>query len=195
MKQNVRNIGNDANRIIGQLAIDKKKTIFAVCLIVLMVFMWVKVFIRKSPASAQAATDAAVTLDQQADSKPPVKVAFIELPVIAGRHDIINRNFFSSNGWREFLDDEEIDLGGQEVNIVSKNGEAEEIKKVAEKLRLEAIWMGSNTQAYINNKLLTVADELSISDGVQRYEFEVVTISENAVVLRCREAEVMLKLP
>ncbi len=71
----------------------------------------------------------------------------------------------------------------------------QEIKKAAEKLKLEAIWMGSsNARAYINNTPLKVADKLPISEGGKTYEFEVISIAEKEVVIRCEGAEVSLKL-
>ena len=54
MKQNFRNSTNETNRIVGQFTPEKKKTVLAVCLVILMAFMWIKVFVRKKPATANA---------------------------------------------------------------------------------------------------------------------------------------------
>ncbi len=193
MKRNAENNISDIGRLIGQLTADKKKTVFALCLIALMLFMWVKVFIRKGPASAQAAPGTAVTSERQEGSKAPMKVTFIELPEVQGRNDCVNRDFFDSHNWDEFLNNNSGLNEVREVNVISGRN-PQEIKKVADKLKLNAIWMGSNAQAYINNKPVKVGETLLISEGSKTYEFEVVSIVENEVVVRCEGAEVSLKL-
>jgi preprotein translocase subunit YajC len=39
-----------------------------------------------------------------------------------------------------------------------------------------------------------VGDKVLIRDGIDTYECEVIEIKENTVVIKCREAEVTLKL-
>ena len=59
---------------------------------------------------------------------------------------------------------------------------------------LEAIVSSENPLAFINNEVLRVGDKLFVSDGIDRYECEVVEIKENIVVMRCRESKITLKL-
>jgi len=123
-----------------------------------------------------------------------LNVSFIELPKVAGRHDVIIRNFFASNNWRNFDGKRTNVVSIEEVNVAPGDSSEKAIRKVVEKIKLEAIVMGENAKAYINDKVLSAGDELLISDGIDRYECEVVVIEENAVVIRCGEAEVKLKL-
>ena len=129
-------------------------------------------------------------------SDQELKVSFIELPQVAGRNDVITRDFFASNGWRHFEDGQQRNLAViEEVNIVSKNGNEEVIKKIAEKLKLEAIVvLSAKPRALLNNKVVAVGDKVLILDGIDKYECEVVQIKENTVVIDCRDAEVTLKL-
>ncbi|MHC4426265.1 MAG: hypothetical protein ACYSYV_09230 [Planctomycetota bacterium] len=194
MRQDVRNSGNGAKRLFERLAAEKKKSVIALCLITVMVLMWVKALTKKAPAGAEAAP---VTEQSSVEgpSNPESKISFIELPKVAGRNDVIARDFFASNGWRHFVDGQgQKSVGIQEVNIVSKDGSKEVVKKVAEKLKLQAIMVSRNPRAFINDKVLSVGDKVLIDDGVGTYEFEVVEIKENAVVIDCREAEITLKL-
>ena len=82
----------------------------------------------------------------------------------------------------------------REVSLVSRDGNREYVNGVAEKLRLEAIGLGENPQAFINDKLLGVGDKLLVRDGVSTYECELIGIEENAVFIRCGEEEIQLKL-
>jgi len=193
MRQNARNSGNIANRLFNQLAVQKKKTVLALCLITLMAFMWIRVLTRKAPQAAKAGLLAG-QMDVETQSEPELKISFIELPQAAGRNDVITRDFFDSDGWQDFVDGQgRKSAGVEEVDIISKEGDQEVIRRVAEKLNLEAIVLSENPQAFINDKLLSVGDKLLIGDGVDKYECEVVEIKENTVVMRCRESRITLK--
>ncbi len=194
MRQNARNSGNIANRLFNQLAVQKKKTVLALCLITLMAFMWIRVLTKKAPQAAKAGLLAG-QMDVETQSEPELKISFIELPQAAGRNDVITRDFFASDGWQDFVDGQgRKSTGVEEVDIISKQGDQEVIRRVAEKLRLEAIVSSENPLAFINDKVLRVGDKLLIGDGVDKYECEVVEIKENTVVMRCRESRITLKL-
>ncbi len=194
MRQNARNSGNIANRLFNQLAVQKKKTVLALCLITLMAFMWIRVLTKRAPQAAKAGLLAG-QMDVETQSEPELKISFVELPQAAGRNDVITRDFFASGGWQDFVDSQgRKSTGVEEVDIISKEGDQEVIRRVAEKLNLEAIVLSENPQAFINDKLLSVGDKLLIGDGVDKYECEVVEIKENTVVMRCRESRITLKL-
>jgi preprotein translocase subunit YajC len=194
MRQKVTNHSALAKGLIGQLAAEKKKAVTASCLIVLMAFMWVRVLTKKAPEASEAAqiTD---QLNFEDTTNQELNVSFIDLPRVAGRNDVITRDFFASNGWRHFGSGKERNLAViEEVNVVSGNGNEEVIRKVAEKLKLEAIVvLGRNPRAYVNNKVVSVGDKVLIRDGIDKYECEVIEIEENKVVIKCREAKVTLK--
>jgi hypothetical protein len=194
MRQNVRNSGKAAKRLFEQLAAEKKKTVTAICLITVMAFMWLRVLTRKTPEAAEAAFE---TKQENAEglSNQDLKISFIELPNVVGRNDVITRDFFASEGWQHFDGGKGRNLTSiEEVNIVSNDGSEEVIRKVAEKLKLEAIMLSKNPRAFINNKVLSVGGKLLISDGMNKYECEVIEIKEDTVVIKCREAEITLKL-
>ena len=188
------NRGGRANGLIGQLAAEKKKAVAASCLIAVMAIMWVRVLTKQTPEAAGAAF-MTEQLNAEGSSNQELKVSFIELPQVAGRNDVITRDFFASKGWRHFDSEKERNLAViEEVKVVSKNGNEEVIRKVAEKLKLEAIVLSNNPRAFINNKVISVGGNVLIRDGVDTYECEVIDIKENIVVIKCRETEVTLKL-
>jgi hypothetical protein len=193
MRQNSKNTPDVGNRLIDHIAADKKKAVMAVCLITLMIFMWVRVFIKQAPSGVEGATPPDPA-EQKSESKPALNISYIKLPKITGRHDQITRNFFVSNGWQDFEGKKKNIISIEEVNVVSGDDSEKTIKKVVEKIKLEAILIGENAKAYINGKVLSVGDKLLMSDGKNDYECEVVVIEENTVVIRCGKAEVKLKL-
>lgn len=196
MKQNVKNSGNGTNGLVGRFAAEKKKTVTALCLIALMVFMWARVLATKTPEAAAAAPRREDAAQDILGADLELNISFIELPKVAGRNDVITRDFFTVDDWRDFVRDGEGGslAGSEEVNVVSKDGNEEVLRRIAEKLKLEAIGLDGNPQAFINGKLLSVGDKLLVRDGGKTYEYEVVSIEENAVLIKCGEAEITLKL-
>ena len=194
MGQKEKNSCNSANRLFNRLAAQKKKTVLALCLITVMAFMWVRVLTRSKPQAAEAVLLAG-QMDVETQSEPELKISFVELPQAAGRNDVITRDFFASGGWQDFVDGQgRKSVGVEEVDVVSKDGDKEVIRKVAKKLKLEAIVSSENPLAFINDKVLRVGDKLLVGDGADKYECEVVEIKENKVVMRCSESRITLKL-
>ena len=193
MTQNARNNNTGARKVFERLAEEKKKSVTALCLIAIMAVMWIRVF-TKTPEGAEAApgTDQSGTEDAPREE---YKVSFVELPKVAGRNNVIVRDFFASNGWQRFVDGQGRKQGDiEEVSIVSKNGNEEVIRRVAEKLKLEATIVGGVPRALIKGEPRNVGDKIPISDGANTYECEVIEIRDNAVVIKCREAEIRLSI-
>jgi hypothetical protein len=194
MTPNARNNNTGASKILNRLAEDKKKSVTALCLISVMAVMWIRVVTRKTPDGAEATpvTDQTSTKDVPREE---YRVSFVELPKVAGRNDVIGRDFFASNGWQHFVDRQGRKPGGiEKVSIVSTNGNEEVIRRIAEKLNLEATIVGGTPRAFINGQVLKIGRKLSINDGADPYECEVIDIKDNAVVIKCREAEIRLSI-
>ncbi len=193
MRKNSRNRNRGTSSIVGHLAAEKKKAVMALCLIMLMAFMWIKVITGKSASTANAEP----IKNRPENSNPTYtqeKVTYINLPDVEGRNDVITRDFFASNGWKSFADSDKNVVVTREVNVVPGDGTEMLIRKIADNLKLEAFVMGDNPRAYINDKILSVGDTLLVSDGNDKYECEVIMIENNSVVMRCGKAEVTLKL-
>jgi len=196
MERNLKNSGSEPNRLFGRLAAEKKKTVTALCLIAVIVVMWTRLIASKTPASAEAAPADRQQNNDTSASNLESKISFIKLPEIEGRNDVLTRDFFASNGWHRFFSAGESgnSAGIEGVNAVSKNGSEELARRVAKKLKLEAIVLSETPQAFINDKLLSVGDKFSVRDGNNVYECEVIAIEKNSVVISCGEVEIKLKL-
>jgi len=197
MRQIVANHGRLAKGLLRPLAAEKKKVAATSCLVVVMAIMWIRVLTNKAPETAGAAL-IVEQLNVEDTTAQELNVSYIRLPQLAGRNDVITRDFFASNDWRHFGSKQKRNIAViEEVNVISKNGNEEVIRKVAEKLKLEAIVVLSNKpRAFINNKVISIGDNVLIRDGMDQYECEVIDIKEkeNVVVIKCKEAEVTLKL-
>lgn len=187
MRQKAGKSGNGTNRLVSHLTAEKKKTAAAVCLIVVMALMWSKVFVKKTPQTANAAAMSYTNMMNNA--KPELEISFIELPKVKGRNDVLSRDFFDADGWENFGND-----GRAESSYAPGNINDEAVGAAAKKLTLEAIVMGENPQAFINDKLLSVGDKLNVKEGAEMFECEIFGIEEETVFIRCGEAEITLKL-
>ena len=195
MRQRAANQCRLAKGMFRPLAAEKKKAVAALCLIVVMAIMWIKVLTNNGPETTNAAITAEHLIVKDTSAQE-LNISFVELPQVPGRNDAITRDFFASNEWRSFKGEKKRNFAViEEVNVVSKDGNEEVIRKVAEKLKLEAIVVLSNKpRAFINNKVISMGDKVLIRDGIETYECEVIEIKENIVVIECGEAEVTLKL-
>ena len=185
MKENSKNNNNGLGKLVNKLAAEKKKSIIAFCLIAIMAFMWIRVIGGKTPQAGEAALLAnAATAASEQKAEPELKVFFVELPNVKGRNDMLTRDFFvvGSHGF-----------GIEEINVAS-GGSEEKVRRIAGQLKLEAIDSGKNPQAFINDVLLKAGDKLSVKDGRSVYECEVVRIEKEAVLIRCGDSEITLKI-
>jgi len=120
MRQNLQNNSSGAGRAFSQFAVDKKKAVFALCLIAIMAFMWVRVLTKKSPQSAAAASIAEEMKLAGQSNQESLKVSFIELPEVEGRNNVLARDFFTVGNWQRFLREGKTGGGRGEVDVISK---------------------------------------------------------------------------
>lgn len=185
MRRNFTNRNGKAGGIMSHFAAQKKKSIVAVALILVMVFMWVKALRNESPQPAGAATLPSEMNLQTQQNSSDLKVSFIRLPFIPGRHDVLSHDFFQM--------DSSMFGSREQINILSSGG-GDNAKRIAEMLKLDAIVMGNEREAFINDKLLKIGDKIIVPDGANNYECEVSVIEENLVIVKVEETEVELRL-
>lgn len=185
-----------ANRLLSQLAADKKKTAVVLCLLAVMAIMWARAF-RTGAREGTVETSMPTKVEASAARlSSDLKISFIELPEVVGRNDVLKRDYFAADGWWSFIGggQRRTVLDVEEMSVVSKEGSEDVVRRVAAKLQLEAIALDENAQAFINNRLLRVGDTLVIKDGVSKYECEVLMIEESTVLMRCGEGKITLRL-
>ena len=193
MQQNSGNNDNAINRIVSQLAVDKKKGIMALCLIGVMAFMWVRVLSNKDPESAAAALSAQKIAADNANAESTVHISFTELPNVEGRNDVLTKDFFAVDNWQDFTEGKRKDL--IEIGNAADGRSNEEIAgKIIEKLKLGAVTLGESPRAFVNDRMLRVGDKLPVRNETDVYECEIVAIEENKVIMRWEETEITLKL-
>lgn len=182
-----------ARKLLDHLAVNGKKTVLALALLVFMGFLWIRVLTGQKPGSAAAAQGsgpAARTQPQTANN-----LRFVELPRLRGRSDSIYRDFFTIQDRTLFRQNGARETGTEtEVQTSSSNRVQEVIQRVAQRLKLTAVSLSENPQAFINDRLLRVGDRLTIKEDAKVVEFEVLRIYENSVLVKCEDMQLTLKL-
>ena len=181
-------------RILDRLRAGGKKTVVACALVSIMLFMWVRVLTGHRPAAADAVSPSrpAATLA----GTGPAKVTFVELPKTPGRHDSIARDFFAAPDG-SFIRRNTADRNtgtDKEVPVVSSYNVQEVIQRVARKLKLEAVLWSESPRAFLNDQLLSVGSKLTVKDGTASFEFEVLQIYMDSVLVGCEDMHLTLKL-
>jgi len=200
MRHSTENNLNGLSRFLNRLAAERNKTIVGICLVIVMGVMWVRVLTgKKTPANALADFEPEQTA-VAVQSGPRKKLVFVELPNIDGRNDVLVRDFFSAKQWEVFVRNEDgRNSFGEEVSMtVGSDSEEylnrETVLQVAKLLKLAVIELGERPQAFINDTLLSVGEKLLVEQEDNSYEFTVVAIDGNEVLLTCQGVDIEMKL-
>lgn len=182
------NVSNITEKISTQFAADKKKSIIAVGLLLIMAIMWMKMLTGKTPDNAKAA----LKTDHEI-KKEETRINYKNLPCITGRHDTLTRDMFAAENFNEYINNDQ-ENSNEEIKRVGTDISKGSIQRLAQMLKLEAIGHSSNPEAFINNRLYSAEDVITVNDGSSTYQCRVVKISENAVTLKYEDSEIELKL-
>jgi hypothetical protein len=160
-------------------------------LLLVMLFMWGRVFLGHRPAAAEATP--APAAPASVPRPAPVKVKLVDLPRLPGRHDSIVRDFFAV---KERLDPSRHNTGTEkEVPVSSSDYVEEVIQRVAQTMKLEAVlWHSASPRAFINDQLLGVGGKLTVKNGGAAFEFEVLQIHTDSVLVGCQGLNLTLEL-
>ncbi len=184
MEKKEKNMGGAMERF----AAEKKKTVMATCLIVLMLFMWVRVLTRSGPEKASAALS-----ESSGQVESVIEISYVDLPNISGRNDIIGRDFFKIDNWNDFSGGR-FDVESYEVVTDDSQDDQMITDYIAKALELEAVVMGDRPQAFINGMLVSAGDRIEIDQDANELIIEVTKIKGDQVVLEYDDLEIKLKV-
>jgi hypothetical protein len=175
--------GTGNNNFKRVWAAEKKKLITAACLVLLMIFMWMRILTGSGPEE----TEASIENTPKSDEKSDIKIEFLELPEIVGRNDSIVWNCFNLK---------ESSLANQSIRKkedrqINDNGNLEKLKN---KLVLEAIEHGDTRMAFLNDTFCCEGDILKVKLDGQIYKLEVIKIDSEKVVLGYSGNEFVIRL-
>ena len=210
-QRNQRHVKN-ASRGAGLQNISPK-TMVAGALMLTMAILWGRVLLKGKggPASADAASataqqqkmEAALAAEAKNGQSALVQIERVELPVLAGRNDVITHNPFGTENWNAFTfhEEPEPEVVQEAKPVVVENTEEmrhqANMKKIAGRLTLEGVIRDVDDvpqQAFVDGKIFNVGSVLTVKEGPDKYELELKKIEEKEVVFVWNELTVVLKL-
>jgi len=195
VKQTVQKGSDRQKAAAANIAVQRRKLAVAGILFFVMAVLWVKVFVSKSgPKAAQAVGDANTA---GVIAAAAAKVIYTELPVVAGRHDVLANDFFSALDFRGFRKQGET-AAASEVSMSSSPDQrlSGDLAAAVEELELTAIVNDKKKpQAFIGDRLLEKGQSFRFMFHDQTYVFKVVNILENGVELECNGITITKKIP
>lgn len=164
------------------------KTILAGGLVLVLVFMWVRVFFGGSDVTEEANAEVNVA-NTGKPQKKAMKFKRRALPFEFGRHDRLTTDMFSS---RDIKNNDDSAGNYEEIKL-----QKDVADRMAKKLQIEAIILGANKlshQAFINGKLLVTGDKMEVTLNDNKYELAVAEIFHNKVVLKWNEYTISVRM-
>jgi hypothetical protein len=187
---------NTVSGLISRSPFKKPKVVMATVLICVMSFMWIKVFMNnrneKNEARAAVARAAAESMGAVGQKEGQLKISLHPLPVVPGRNDVLTHDIFTADRWDDFPSEKNAGAGTS-LRKMDLN-DADHINMIAETITLEAVIAGTNPEAFINDKLVSVGHKLPVRYNDRIYEFVVTGINENKVVLKWNDFTVDVKM-
>jgi hypothetical protein len=186
MKQTVQKSNNRQKTAAVKSTAQQKKLLIAVGLLFVMAVLWMRVFMNKGGPKTAVAITEAIAAGTAAESAAP-KIEYIELPVIAGRHNVLSYDFFAASKL-----DNEVNMSGAADQQLSGD-----LAAAAEQLELTAIVNDKKPQVFFNigDRLFEKGQSFKFMFRGQAYVFKVVNILDNKVELECNGVTITKKIP
>lgn len=169
------------------------KTIVAAALLLLMGVMWLRVFFGNGkPAQALAYVETKQTEDVKVE--PAVDIEPVPLPIIAGRHDRLTKDYFAVALWPQ-----QQQLQPQDVQRHLENHAERQrrdfISTLPSRLNIEVVLMPTGQEpakVCLNGKVLAEGQALILKDKDQIYELIITQIKPHAITIVCDQETIVL---
>ena len=182
-----------------QSQMDKKKLVLAAGLIVVMAFMWVRVFTAKkeTPLSSVDAFIAENALNQNSSSQG-LKVEYTSLPFVMGRNDELEKDFFDvgnlsslkgGRGFSGFENTNSNEIYGS-ATVLSKS----DLADAAKNIKLQAVLAGDDPEAFIENEIYKLGQFFVLEYKGRAYKLKISSIESGSVKLNHEGVEIEINI-
>ena len=188
--------------VTGGLQNISPKTMVMIALLAVMGILWGRVLLRgkSGPASASAAETDALQQTAQNDLPASVRIKPVSLPFLSGRNDTLSGDLFSAENWQAFDSKRKGQTPGVKVDASEDSVERTlrlKLEKISKSLVLEAVIQdadGNPSQAFVDGKILSVGQTLTVQEGPDRYVLTLKKITENDVTFSWNKISIVLEM-
>ena len=171
------------------------KTVLAIILVIMLVFMWMRIFINKGKnVDEAAAAMEQLHAQQENNDTTDFNLVYVELPFEKGRHDAIENDLFVPKDFYEKQKPSEVKTNtGNDKGRISKN----QVSAILRHLDVGAIIKRNDSpgyKAFINGNLLKDGEILSVKFGGNSFELKVLEILSDEVIFDCNETIISFKM-
>lgn len=187
--------------VSGGLRNLSPKAMMMIVLLAVMGVLWGRVLLsgKTGPETASAEEAEQAALEQMMQSQQPaaVQVEMLELPEVPGRNDRLTCNFFCEENWDAFTFEGHSDVQVNSSEQTLERHQQVKLEQIVRRLVLEAVIedaAGNPHQAFVEGKILSVGDTLTVQEGPDQYMLTVNQINEKEVMFSWNKSVVVLKM-
>jgi len=187
-----------AHDLLRRLPVPRGRIVVAMVLLTTMLLMWGRLlFSGKSGESLAAMSDAPLSATA-ANQKPQARIMTVQLPMVPGRHDRLNRDYFAAADWQAF---QAVGPGSFRTHMdsaVQQELTENEIRLIEQNIKLDGIIAERNTEAreaFINGRLVSVGDVVKIEHKTRQLSLTVEAIQKNKVILGLENFTLNVSIP
>jgi hypothetical protein len=186
--------------LINHLPVKKSKIIIAAVLMSVMAMLWVRViFGAKTDKVVNTKPKIVSGKTQNIAEQPQPKVSYVKLPVVPGRNDVLTRDIFSPENWKAFDWDQSKDSDNVEIDSSEDDGRMmheKNLREIAQNYTVDAISTDQQgqIQAFMIDDVVSVGSTLIVEHKGYSYEFIVLEIKTEEVVLGWKNCTVTLQM-
>ena len=191
--------------VTGALQDINPKVMVMTVLLAVMGILWGRVLLgeKKGPAAANAQDLTDLERSKlNAGTEETLSLKAVALPQLPGRNNVLTHDLFSPNKWTAFSFNGSQGGGRSGVSINGSDNTVAmthqlRLEEVAKRLTLEAVIQdadGKPSQAFVDDKILSVGSKLTVQEGPDQYELTLEKISNKEVLFTWNKISVILKM-
>lgn len=172
------------------------KVVMSVGLVLVLAFMWGRLLFWGGLDVNEAKGNTISVIRPAVSVQSVSNLERVELPVIAGRNDVITHDMFSRAGWASSKN-QKPSVESRSIAGIDAKSQEMRIRQIASSLDFGTIIdgvKGEGDDAFVDGELVSVGSKLRVwcSDSV--YDFTVEDVTRDKVVLKSNEFTISIKM-
>lgn len=173
-----------------------KKVVMAAGLIVVMVFMWGRLLFSGGSEAKGSQGNAMQVIPPVPGVQSSSTFERVDLPVIAGRNDVITHEMFTNAGWK-ISKGKKVTVASRSITEMDAKTQEMRIRQIAKSLELGAIIdgvKGEANEAFVDGELVSKGSKLAVRRAGKLYVFAVEDVMRDRVILKWNEFSIAVKM-
>lgn len=181
--------------LVEREPIPRERLVMAALLLVVMGGLWVRVFWKRSTATAKAKEAASSEVTVPSDTGPGERLKYTPLPIVPGRHDRLAVDVFSSDNWQAMAERSDTAL-----SPASPDARRRMVQDLFGALGLEGIMVnGERPEAMVEHggryHLVSTGSTFDVRHQGVVFTLRVVAITENQVIVAWEDLQGEIRIP